>query len=162
MAEIHVPENLELGQQIGTLVGRAATVNEIEGRNRFEKSCHVAYYVTREDELAGFCVVDLPLAAYLGAALAMIPSETAKEEIEADELGEDLLDAYYEVANIMAALLCADGSPHVRLIGIDEAGMPFEPAVLATIKDPCRRIDIQLDVSEYGSGALTLLTTHMD
>ena len=161
MAEIHVPEILELGQQIGTLVGRTASVSESEGRNRFEKSCHVAYYVTREDALAGFCVVDLPLAAFLGAALAMMPSETAKEEINSGELGEDLLDAYYEVANIMAALLCADGSPHVRLLGIDDAGMPFESAVLSTIKDPCRRIDIQVAVDEYGSGALTILTAHI-
>lgn len=162
MPEIHVPGNQELGQQIGTLVGRAAVVSESEGRNRFEKSCHVAYYVTSEDALASFCVVDLSLAAYLGAALAMIPSDIAQEEIDSGELGEDLLDAYYEVANIMAALLCADGTPHVRLLGIDVAGMPYESAVLATIKDPGHRIDIQVDVDNYGSGVLTLLTARID
>ena len=79
MPEIHLPENLELGRQVGTLVGRTARVFEIDGRNKFDESCHVAYYVTREDELAGFCVVDLPLSAFLGAALAMIPAGTAEE-----------------------------------------------------------------------------------
>jgi len=161
MAEIHVPENLELGHQVGTLVGRTARVIDIAGRNKFDESCHVAYYVTREDELAGFVVVDLDLAAYLGAALAMIPAGTAKEDIEAGALSEDLLDAYYEVANIMAALLCADGAPHVRLIGIDDAGMPFEQRVLATIQDPCRRLDFNLEVDDYGTGAMTILTARM-
>jgi hypothetical protein len=162
LPEIHVPENLELGRQIGTLIGRIAVVKESKGRNRFEKTCHSAYYVTREDALAGFCVVDLALSGYLGGALAMIPQGTVQEEIHYGELGEDLLDAYYEVANIMAALLCADGTPHVRLLGIDDAGMPFESPVLSTIKNPCRRIDVHVDVAEYGSGILTLLTTRME
>lgn len=162
MPEIHVPGNQELGQQIGTLVCRVAEVSESEGRNRFEKSCHFAYYVTSDETLASFCVVDLSLAAYLGAALAMIPSDIAQEEIDSGELGEDLLDAYYEVANIMAALLCSEGSPHVCLLGIDVAGMPFESAVLTTIKNPGHRIDIQVDVDGYGSGVLTPLTARME
>ena len=159
MAEIHVPETLEMGLQVGALVGRTVRVRESEGRNKFDPSCHVAYYVTREDELAGFCVVDLPLSGYLGGALAMIPTGTVQEEIDSGALGEDLLDAYYEVANIMAALLCADDAPHVRLIGIDEAGKDFEAKVLATIKEPRVRMDIKLEVEEYGSGTMTLLTT---
>ena len=159
MAEIHVPETLEMGLQVGALVGRTVRVRESEGRNKFDRSCHVAYYVTREDELAGFCVVDLPLSGYLGGALAMIPTSTVQEEIDSGALGEDLLDAYYEVANIMAALLCADEAPHVRMIGIDEAGKDFEAKVLATIKEPHVRMDIQLEVEDYGSGTMTLLTT---
>ncbi|GEM_PF-597013 len=159
MAEIHVPETLEMGLQIGRLVGRTARVTESEGRNKFDDSCHVAYYVTREDELAGFCVVDLPLSGYLGGALAMIPEGTVQEEIDSGKLDPDLLEAYYEVANIMAALLCADGSPHVRLIGIDEAGKDFERTVFGTIVDPNRRMDIEVEVEGYGTGRMTLLTT---
>ncbi len=161
MAEIHVPEKLEMGRLIGTLIGRIAVAKESESRNRFDETCHVAYYVTREDALAGFCVVDLPLSGYLGAALAMIPPEITREEIGFGELGEDLLDAYSEVANIMAALLCTDGAPHVRMIGIDEAGKPFESVVLGTIQDPYRRIDIQLDIDGYGAGSMTLMTARM-
>lgn len=101
VTKIHLPDNLELGRQIGTLVGRTARVIEVEGRNKFDGSSHSAYYVTREDDLAGFCVVDLPLSGYLGAALAMIPADTAQEEINAGELQEELLECYYEVANIM-------------------------------------------------------------
>ena len=41
MAEIHVPETLEMGLEVGALVGR--TVRESEGRNKFDRSCHVAY-----------------------------------------------------------------------------------------------------------------------
>ena len=159
MAEIHVPETLELGLQVGQLLGRTVRVTEVEGRNKFDDSCHVAYYVTREDELAGFCVVDFPLSGYLGGALAMIPAGTIEEFIEGGALDEDLLEAYYEVANIMAALLCADGAPHVRLIGIDDAGKDFERLVLTTIADPCVRLDIQVEVEDYGTGLMTLLTT---
>ena len=59
----------------------------------------------------------------------------------------------------MAALLCADGAPRVRLIGIDESRKPFEKRVLETIKDPCRRIDFHLEVDDYGTGKMTILTT---
>lgn len=158
MPEIHVPDPLEMGLQVGQLVGRTVRVSEVEGRNRFDEDCHVAYYVTREDTLAAFCVVDLPLSGYLGGALAMIPAPTIQEVVDAGALDEDLLEGYHEVANIMAALLCADGAPHVRLIGIDEAGKDFEAAVLRTIQDPCVRMDVQLEVEEYGTGRLTLLT----
>ena len=159
MAEIHVPDQLEMGQQLSQLVGRTARVKKAEGRNKFDTSCHVAYYVTREDELAGLCVVDLPLSGYLGGALAMFPDTIVQERIDEGALDEDLLDAYYEVANIMAALLCSDGTPHVRLIGIDEAGKDFEADVLGTIAKPCRRLDVELDVEDYGKGRMTLLTT---
>ena len=89
----------------------------------------------------------------------MVPTGTVQGEIGSGALGEDLLDAYYEVANIMAALLCDDDAPHVRLIGIDQAGKDFEAKVLATIREPRVRMDIQFEVEEYGSGTMTLLTT---
>jgi hypothetical protein len=47
------------------------------------------------------------------------------------------------------------------MIGIDEAGKDFESAVLRTIGDPCRRIDIQVEVEDYGTGLMTLLTTRL-
>ena len=99
-----------------------------------------------------------PLSGYLGGALAMIPAPTIQEVVETGALDEDLLEGYQEVADGMAALLCADGAPAVRLIGIDGAGKDHEPAVLRTIQDPCVRMDVQLEVEEYGTGRLTLLT----
>lgn len=159
MPKIHIPETGELGTQIGSLVGKTIKVSKSDGPNSFDESCHTARYLTRDDKLAALCQFDLPVAAYLGAALAMIPAGVAQEAAKEGDLGDNLTDAFSEVANIMAGLLCIDGAPHVRWVSIQKTLGDLEDDSKATVENPCRRIDI--DIDGYGAGKLTILTTEI-
>ena len=163
MPKIHMPDVSELGAQLGALVGKTATIRECDAANIFDESCHTARYATRDDDLAALCQVELPIAAALGAALAMIPLGVAEEAIKVGELGENLTDAYSEVANIMAGLLCADGTPHVRWIGSVEKTLgALTDDDKQIIQSPCGRVDVEIEIEGYCGGKMSIVTASLD
>ena len=157
MAKIHMPTVPELGQKLGTLVGKTTVCSESATPNTFEENCHTARYLTRDDQLVGLCQVDLSIAAALGASLAMIPAGAAEDAVKEGDLGTNLTDAYSEVANIMAGLLCADGSPHVRWTNIAANLGALTDADKAILSSPANRVDVEVDVDGYCGGKMTLL-----
>ncbi|MFT5441383.1 MAG: hypothetical protein ACI8W3_000424 [Myxococcota bacterium] len=157
MAKIHMPAVLELGKQLGALVGKTAICSESATPNTFEESCHTARYLTRDDQLVGLCQVDLSIAAALGASLAMIPVGAADDAVKEGDLGANLTDAYSEVANIMAGLLCADDSPHVRWTNIAANLGALTDADKVILNSPANRVDVEVEIDGYGGGKMTLL-----
>src|SRR5919107_1320495 len=61
----------------------------------------VAVYVTDKLATGAAVACDLPLAAYAGAALGLVPLPRAQECIESGVLSEDLTENFNEVVNIM-------------------------------------------------------------
>lgn len=162
MARIHMPDVKQLAAQLGTLVGRTCRISESAAPHRFEANAHTARYCTRDDRLGAICQVDLSLAAFLGAALALVPAGGAEEAVKEGELGHNLRDAYSEIANIMAALLCDDGAPHMRWVGIHTALDDLGDDAKAIVDSPCERIDVVVEVEGYGAGRLSLLSGSLD
>ncbi len=157
MSRIHMPEIDELGEQLSALLGKTTKATKAGGPNAFENSCHTARYLTRDDRLVALCQVDLTVAAAMGASLAMIPASAAEEATKDGDLGENLTDAYGEVANIMASLLCADGSPHVRWVSIEKTLDALSDEDNAILKKPVGRIDVEVEFEDYGRGKMTIL-----
>jgi hypothetical protein len=153
MAKIHMPQIAEFGTQLTTMVGKVTTATESADHNVFDESCHTSRYWTRDDQLVALCQVDLEVAAAMGASLAMIPAGAAEEAAKEGDLGDNLMDAYCEVAKIMAALLCADGSLHVRWTTMAKTLDALTDADKAILENSVSRIDVE----GYGGGKMTLV-----
>jgi len=158
MVKIHVPEPLELGTSLSSLVGRTARVRDADTPHTYDETVHTARYLTRDNRLAALLQVDLPLAAHLGAALAMMPAAVAEDAIKQNSLDENLIDAYSEVANILAGLLCDDATPHVRWTDLETSTARLTEGDKTILEEPCQRIDLNIELDDCGSGRLTIYT----
>lgn len=117
----------------------------------------VGAYVTDAGHLAALVLVDLPLAARLGAALGLAPRSAADDAIRSALLPVQLGENVGEVLNVAASLFNADGAPHLRLLSVygGDAPVPADIAVLAATFAP--RLDLEVDVSGYGAGGWSVV-----
>lgn len=117
----------------------------------------VAVYVDDALALRSIVVVDLALAAHLGAAIALIPAATARTAVEDAFLPPALYENAAEILNVAASLFNLEGAPHVRLY---QAYAPREtlPADIAQwTVSYVTRLDMAATVVGYGTGRLSVL-----
>lgn len=117
----------------------------------------VGTYVDPFLKLKAICLFDLPLAAFAGAAIGLIPAPVAKESVQSDMLDPALEENAREVLNVLASLMNAEDVPHVKL---DRGFSPREalPAdVVPWVKSYVRRQDLTIEVAGYGKGCFSLL-----
>jgi hypothetical protein len=108
--------------------------------------------------LSVLCGVDLPLAVYLGSALAGIPRTVAQECIRTNCLDESYADAVQETLNVTSSLFNVKGAPHVRLQKFAQQGTPGYAELAAQGAQGRRRADLTVQIERYGTGALTFIT----
>ena len=111
-------------------------------------------FIEDDETVSGAYITDLPMAAFAGASLAMIPKPVAEDAISSGELPESLRENVAEVANIASALLNSPVFPHLRMRDFVD-GIPDEVRDLI-VKANGRR-DLQLSVDDYGDGRVALL-----
>lgn len=101
-------------------------------------------------------VCELPLAGFLGAALAMIPPKIAVDAAKAGKLPADISENFREVVNVVSATL-NHGTVHVRLgaVAVKPGGAAALPSPLQ--KGPVRRLDLDVSVDGYGAGKMCLV-----
>lgn len=121
----------------------------------------VAVYVDDTLQVRALIACDLPLSAYAGAALGLVPPATAAEEIFAGNFSQNLRENLYEVLNIAASLFNVEDAPHVRLYDLHPAGTPIPTPVLVNCLTLGRREDLTISISGYGSGALSVVLTQV-
>ncbi|MEZ4282478.1 MAG: hypothetical protein R3F21_22970 [Myxococcota bacterium] len=160
-AKIHVPKLKELSDHLEPLVGRTTTVTASAAPNKFKETALTARYLTRDDKLAALCHVDFELAAFLGAALAMVPVGAAQDCVKEGKLNANLTDAFREVANILAGVLCVNGAPHVRWTEVTPNLAGLAADAKAVVAKPCDRFDVRVEIDGYGGGQLTILTAKL-
>ncbi len=117
----------------------------------------VGLYVDRLMSLKAICLMDVPLAAYVGASIGLVPARVAEESAVAEMLEGPLEENAREVLNVLASLMNAEGAPHVRL---DAAYSPREDLphdAAPWVRAYVRRTDLVVDVAGYGSGGFSLL-----
>jgi hypothetical protein len=158
MPVIHCPKLNEIAQHLEPLMGRATKVTASSGPNKFEATCQTARYVTRDEKLAALCQVDIGLAASLGAALALLPAGAAADAAKSGKLPDNLLDAFSEVANILAGVLCANGALHVRWTTLAKSQAELSADDKALLAKPTARLDVTVEVEGFGAGKLTIVT----
>jgi hypothetical protein len=117
----------------------------------------IAAYVNDKLTVSAVIVVNLEGAARLGGALAMLPKVGVDDAIAEGDLHAALRDNCYEVLNVLAAVFNAPNAPHVRLyemVGPTTAIPPDIAALSATVGN---RMDLEIEVSGYGMGLLSLV-----
>ena len=112
----------------------------------------VGTYVTDDGHVNALILVDLAAAARLGAALGLTPKSAADDAIKSGLLPVQLGDNVAEVLNVAASLFNADGAPHLRLLSVYGGDVPAPADVAQWAKMFAPRIDLELDITGYGTG----------
>lgn len=152
-----IPEDVR--DFLGDLLGKAVSVSkkpvsDLAEIDLTDEKWVTGLYVNKKDLLIGACIAELTLAANAGAALAMISHQVAKEAVESGELGENLRDNFYEVVDIVSALLNGPSVPHLRLTELVD-GIPDEVIELSRHANGNKRYDVT--IVGYQGGTLGLI-----
>jgi hypothetical protein len=145
---------------LGDLIGKEVTV--MEG-NPLPLGPDIPFCVVlfRDDQggPGAIMLCDLATSIYTGAALTVMPPETAREAVDSKTLDDNMFENFKEVMNILGgSLFNSPDTPHLvlREIWMTPAKLPSELEPLFT--QPSERADMDLTIEEYGDGKLTLLT----
>lgn len=117
----------------------------------------VATYVDDNYKMTAVAVMDLPLAANSGAAIALVPQGGAEAAIEESRLPPNLFDNASEILNVLAAPIGDHCGVHVKLSSTFAPGEAIAPQVEAVAVSLGARQDVTLDIAGYGSGRLSII-----
>jgi len=117
----------------------------------------VGAYVDDRMALTAIVLLDLALAAHVGAALGLVPARSAADAVAEGVLPSALTENAGEVLNVMASLFNAEGAPHVRLDALYEPRQPLPADVATWVPAYVRRTDLDMEVVGYGAGRFSLL-----
>ena len=154
-----LPSAKEVRELIEGLVGRdiAVTTGGAMIDPTADDGALLGVYVDNRLALTALVILDLPLAAYLGAALGLVPVRIANVAVEEGMLPEALTENAGEILNVMASLFNAEGVPHVKLDRLYEPRSPIPADVARWILAYVRRTDLDMEVAGYGAGKFSLL-----
>jgi hypothetical protein len=140
------------------LLGRPVTVAPGEPFRAVDLKQNPLVSTYVDDRLTMRAVVgmDLPLAAYAGAALGLIPAGGAQACIEDKELSTNVAENVTEVCNILSSLLNHEGQPRLRMhqTSLPGNGPPADAA--GQLQAVGRRLDLVVDVQGYGRGRMAI------
>jgi hypothetical protein len=154
-----LPPAKDVRELIESLIGRdiAVTTGGPMVDPKAEAGALTGVYVDNRLNLTAIVVLDLPLAAYLGAALGLVPVRVANEAVEESQLPEALSENAGEILNVMASLFNVEGAPHIKLDSLYQPRFPIPADVAQWVLAYVRRTDLEMDVSGYGPGNFSLL-----
>jgi hypothetical protein len=141
---------------LGDLVGRDVDVTP--GQPVTGRAC-VAVFVTDHLQMAGLALLDLPLSAYLGGALALLPPGGVADMVEEKDLSTLVVENVHEVLNVLAGIFNVPGACHVRLFRVYSPGEPLPQDIRDAAAMHGARLDLAVAVAGYGKGALSLVVT---
>lgn len=150
-----MPDALQAKDFFADLLGKDVVAEAIADFDLTDETLNpvCGLFVEESGELSGLCIADLAWASYSGAGLAMIPLPVAEETIESGVLAGTLRENFYEVANIITALLNGPSVAHLKISELVD-GVPPEARDLV-IKASGRR-SFRCTLPEYGSGTIAL------
>lgn len=132
------------------LLGRQVSATDSEPPRK-ESSRAIAIYAVADGPDRAYCVLEMPLAATLGAALSRIPAARVEELSTALELPDTMDSNLYEVANVLASLASPDTRRCV-LRGVTSVG-PFKH--LPELEGATAwRFPMEIEVEGYPGGRL--------
>lgn len=117
----------------------------------------VAVYVRDDGSAGALAIADLPLVAFAGAALALIPPGFAREVAATGKLPDNIHENFAEILNVGSRWFNSPRTPHVTLRDLMYKPQAFAADVGAILASPGPRLDVEVSVPGYGEGKLTLL-----
>ena len=157
MATIALPASLAIRNLLEDLLGRDVTVTAADPLVADAlKRTVAAVYVDNSTKMTAVIGLDLPLAAYAGAALGLMPAGGAQDCVEDGVLSPMLAENVTELCNVLTSLLNKEGSLHQKLYKVYQPpeGPPNDVAALLLALG--NRTDLGVEVARYGKGRLSL------
>jgi len=152
-----LPAPKEVRDLFEDLLGRPVTVSPTDPvLSAAVRRTMVALYVDNALKLQAVIGLELSLAVYAGAALGLIPPGGAQDSVEEGVMTPVVAENVTEVCNIMAGLLNRPGAPHLRLYQRFLPGEGPPTDAVGHLLALGRRLDLNVDVSGYGSGKLSI------
>jgi len=152
-----MPAPKEIRDLFADLLGRAIQVNLADPVGAAElRMLTLGVYVDDGLKLAAVIGMDLPLAAYSGAAIGLVPVATATACVEAGVMNPMIEENVVEVFNILASLVNKPGAPHVRMYQTFMPGDPAPADANSLIQAMGNRLDVTIDVHGYGAGKMSI------
>ena len=152
-----LPPAKEVRDLLEGLLGK--DVDFTDGHRVTDGAGLVGVYVDDRLGMKALVACDIPAAAYIGAAIGLMPPGGAQDAVEDGELFPVLRDNAAEVLNVMAALFNVGSAPHLRLYGHYAAGEGLPGDVAQHLPSPGPRVDWTVAVKGYGKGELSIVLT---
>jgi hypothetical protein len=155
---VQLPAAKDVKDMLSGLVGKEVSVAPGDPVTPTpDKPVSVAVYVDPHLSINALCVLDLGASAYTGGALALLPPGGCQDAVEEDgELTPLLAEALHEVVNVFSALFNTPGAPHSKLHKLYAAGEDL-PGDIEGMLAAFNRIDLAIEVSGYGKGAISFV-----
>jgi hypothetical protein len=156
---MRVPDRKQIKDLFEGLLGRDVTVGDaapvaLDSRPRPT----TAVYVDDRSRLSSVVLMDFPLTAWAGAALALLPRGGAEDAIDEQDLPQSLLENTAELLNVLAAPIGEASGVHQRLYQTFGPTEVPPSDVLARSASLGAREDVALGIHGYGSGNLSLVS----
>lgn len=117
----------------------------------------VASFQDDGEVIKGLCLCDIQAANRMGSALTMIPVELANKSITNHEVSDDILNNLKEVMNCITGFLNTPNSPALKLKDVVTLTGDLPDEVAALANDPNSRLDLEVNIQNYGQGYLSIL-----
>lgn len=159
MTTTPLPQLKEIKDLYAGLVGRACTAERADRHMTPEtKGLVVGTYLSNRGQVEAVVALDVPLGAYLGASIGLMPPAPAKDAAADGKLSDVLLENVFEVLNVTAGLFNTQDAPHLVLADIfDSTRGALPSAAVSFLRSTGRRLDAQVEIAGYGAGAFTVV-----
>jgi hypothetical protein len=157
MSTITLPASLTIRNLLEDLLGREVTVSaanppEVDDLRRV----FGAIYADSAMKMVAVAGLELPLAAYSGAALGLMPAGGAEDCVEQGTLSPVLVENVTELCNVLTTLFNTEGGPHIKLYKVYPPPEPLPSDAQALLLALGNRLDLSVEVARYGKGRLSL------
>jgi hypothetical protein len=158
-APVPVPHPKQVRDVFLGVTGREVEVGPVDPVVPGRDPAAVAVYVTDRTATGAVVACDLPLAAYAGGALGLVPLPQVEEAVAAERLTGDLSENVGEVLNILASVFneSAD-APHLKLHKVHPVGERLPTDLVSMLGYVVRRLDLRVEISGYGAGRLSVVS----
>lgn len=155
-----VPSAFEVREVFEGLLGREVTwqgtshiVDPLDG-------AVVGIYTNDFGSVAALILADVPLAAWAGSAIALLPHAGAEKAVEDNLVSPGQFDNFSEILNVAASMFNKRDTPHLKL---QETFAPREtlPAdAQKWVLSPASRLDGTLTIQGYGEGRISVVVVY--
>lgn len=152
------PKANDLAALLTGLLNRPTTVKELTGLQTRQLAGPATVYVNPDKVPAALSICDFELAAYAGAALAMMPAPVAEGAVRKKMLEDSLAECFGEVVNVLSSKLTK--SPNRVVIRLPFSASAVIPDDAKAIRaKPAKRADFDVTIGGYGTGKISLFLT---
>lgn len=155
---VALPATKQLRDLLENQAGRAVSLRPTYPLPASGRRLAFAIYVDDHLTTRALVVVDLPAAAYIGAAAGLVPVGVATTAVHEQALPALLTDRLREVAAGWTQLFAVPGSAdQVRLYNLLLPGDTPPNDIVALAAAPGQRTDLIVSVRAYGEGHLSVV-----